>query len=49
MKGMEQNGSITQEDQYCYVNPEKFVEIVSHVPTPNQPTPTYLHLLTCVI
>jgi hypothetical protein len=28
MKGMEQNGSITQEDQYCSMNPEKSVEIV---------------------
>ena len=49
MKGMEQNGSITQEGQYCSIYPEKSVEIVSHIRTPNQPIPTHLYLLMCVI
>jgi len=47
MRGMEQNG--TQDNQYCNMNLEISVEIVSHIRTPNQPTPTYLHLLMCVI
>jgi len=49
MKGMEQNGSITQDHQYCKMNPEKSAEIVNRTWTPKQPTPTYLYLLRCVI